>query len=213
VDGVYDRVAVAYIYRCLCDTQELNMDDNDKDLCNVPVGCTWNYTLKPVEQAFAKQGGFMAAWDTTGGAGKKAFAHYESATEFVDALMLNRADQRFAYEVIPHGQPARAYFDIEWTSATLETGHQTLIKLLAYLDARIAAAYPGASRACLVACASRPLNKLVKMSYHVVYLHLVFGSNSDGLLKRLATIEDVQVSNSFPKSYITRHALAPFLPV
>ena len=128
----------------LCDTQE--MDDTDRELNNVPVGGTWNYTLKPVEQAFVKQGGFMAAWDTTGGAGKKAFAHYESATEFVDALMLNRADQRFAYEVIPHGQPARAYFDIEWTSATLETGHQTLIKLLAYLDAKIAAAYPGASR-------------------------------------------------------------------
>ena len=131
------------------------MDDNDKEQSQIPSSGAWNYTLKPVEQAFAKNGGFMAAFDTIGGAGKKAFAHYESATEFVDALMLNRADQRFAYEVIPHGQPARFYLDVEWSSATLETGHQTLLALLAYLDAKIAAAYPGASRACLVAGASR----------------------------------------------------------
>ena len=143
----------------------------------------------------------MAAWDSDAGGGKKIFGIYDSAADFVDGVLMNRSDQRYGYEVLPNGKPVRAYFDVEWTCPVMETGHQTLRALLAYFKTKIEAAYPGASTDCSVACASRPLNKLIKASYHIVYHGLVFSSNCDGALKRLATVEDTPVRTAFTLAY------------
>ena len=41
------------------------------------------------------------------------------------------------------------------------------------------------------------MNKIVKMSYHVVYQHLVFAGNCDTLMKRLATVDDTPENAAF----------------
>ena len=113
------------------------------------------------------------AFDTPKGEGCKAYGVYDSATEYTEAMLENRP-HCYAYEVIQKSRPARFYLDVEFLSTESENGYPTLIALIDFFKAKIAAAYPAASTECLVACATRPANNTIKHSYHLLWPGLLW---------------------------------------
>ena len=107
------------------------------------------------------------AFDTPKGEGCKAYGVYDSATEYTEAML--ETDHRYAYEVIQKSRPARFYLDVEFLSTESENGYPTIIALIDFFKAKIAAAYPAASTECLVACATCPANNTIKHSYHLLW--------------------------------------------
>ncbi len=167
----------------------------------------WFWNQDAMLQTWKRNGstGFLVARDKFRGKGEKMYGLFRSPESFFEELRSLHPHDRCFYELIPQGQPCRAYADLEWLGNPQEK-HARIEMVAKTLRAKLKVLFPHDTAEIYVLCSSRAtapagtahatiseddMNSLgsstqadrdsptYKHSYHVVVSNVIFPSNHD----------------------------------
>ena len=134
----------------------------------------------------------MVAWDKDTTGGPKCFGLYPSPNVFVANLLSCEEDKRWAYELIPPNTRCKAYTDIEWKEPgpLLPGFHPKMNMILDHLSQKTLKEHGIIAIFQILTSSRKDEDGLIKHSYHVNIVNLLFENNHDGTMKHFFEVTD-----------------------